>query len=140
MPQPYDGWLDRELAQAPLELQRPWTISRKWEKVGGGRIMFGEVTLTAAPSQAFSFTEEITWPTDYPYFKRCVLDGILDAVFIDLAGAPSHVSFVLNEIKWHEATSVPHAYYRAAREAVEEVFAEDERASFASLLERTKRE
>ena len=89
--------------------------------------MFAHLTLTAEPSEAFGYVEEVKWPTDYPYFKHCVLDGILDGLLVDLGRTPAQVRFTLNAIKWHEEHSVPHAYYRAAREAVTEIFGLNER-------------
>ncbi|HRB33125.1 MAG TPA: hypothetical protein PLP93_08150 [Nitrosomonas sp.] len=135
MAEPYDDWLKRKLAQEPIELRQAWTVSRKWERITGGRILFAELTLTAEPSSAFAYLEKVVWPTDYLYFKHCVLDGILDGVLIDLARAPTYLSFTLNAINWHEEHSVPRAYYRAAREAIGEIFASDERAFFAPLFD-----
>lgn len=135
MTQLYESWLNRKLDQEPIHLRRPWTMSRTWKRITGGRIMFAEITLTAEASDSFSYVERIVWPTDYPYFKHCVLDGILDGVLIDLARSPSRMSFSLERINWHEEQSVPRAYYCAARELVGEIFGADERELFLSLLE-----
>lgn len=129
MVQPYEGWLNRKLAQPPMKLRHSWTMTRKWERVTGGRILFGELTLVAEPSQTFSYTEEVVWPTDYPYFRNCVLDGILDGVFIDLGHSPTLTSFILKDIRWHDEYSVPRAYRQAAREAIGEIFCANEQES-----------
>jgi hypothetical protein len=134
MTEPYDGWLKRKLAQAPIELRRSWTVSKKWERITGGRIMFGELTLSAAPSEAFSFVEKVSWPVDSSSFTTCVLDGILDGVFIYLGQNPSRMAFTLEDIKWHEENSFPHAYYHAAQDAVTEIFGKNEMLPFASFL------
>ena len=133
MTEPYDGWLHRKLAQSPIELRRSWTVSKSWKRITGGRIMFAELVLSAAPSESFSFVERIYWPSDDPQFPKCVLDGILDSVLVDLRCTPASVSFTLEAIKWHEKHSVPHAYYRAARDAAGEIFANDERLSLSSF-------
>lgn len=122
----YDAWLERKLVQTPIVLPRARTVTRQWRKCTGGRIMFGELTLTAKPSESFAYTERIAWPTDYPLFNHCVLDGILDGVLIDLRRSPACVAFTLDAIQWHDEDSVPHAYYCAAREAVGHIFAANE--------------
>lgn len=130
----YDAWLSRKLQQTPTRLHRSWIVSKTWKKHTGGRILYGEVTLTAAPSLEFSYHSIVSWPTDYPHFQHCVIDGILDAIFIDLVLSPSCVEFKLENIGWHDDDSVPRAYYQAARGAVGEIFALDAQAHFEALL------
>jgi hypothetical protein len=127
MTEPYDGWLKRKLEQQPVELAQSWTVTKEWRHITGGRIMYADLTLTAEPFEAFAYVEQVNWPIDYPYFKHCVLDGILTGVLIDLGHVPTRVRFTLNAIKWEEQNSVPHAYYQAAREAVKEIFGLNER-------------
>jgi len=123
----YQTWLQRKLDQSPFELIRAVTVTKTWRKSTGGRILFGQLTLEATPSETFSYHEEATWPTDYPYFNGCVIDGILDALLIDLGHTPGNTCFVLKAVEWHEEYSVPRAYHEAAREAVAEIFAENEK-------------
>lgn len=105
----YQAWLQRKLDQSPFELIRAVTVTKTWRKSTGGRILFGHLTLEATPSETFSYHEEVTWPTDYPYFNGCVIDGILDALLIDLGHTPGNTCFVLKAVEWHEEYSVPRA-------------------------------
>ncbi len=90
----------------------------------GARPVFGEVTLSAAPSKTFSFAACVTWPAGGNY-EECVLDGILDV----LVSADFHpicgVRFTLENIGWNE-DSVPVGYYFAAREATRKILRLDE--------------
>ena len=90
----------------------------------GVRPVFGEVTLSAAPSRTFSFASCVAWPTGGNY-EECVIDGIMDVLvsadFHPICGA----RFTLENIGWNE-DSIPVGYYFAAREATRKILRLDE--------------
>ena len=88
----------------------------------GGRRLFGKVTLRLKQANCFEFQSKVDWPRKTALFETNVIDGILDAAFLDLHASPENVMFVLEEIEWSESDSVAHAYRNAARDAVKEAF------------------
>jgi hypothetical protein len=58
--------------------------------------------------------------------SACVLDGILDALLLDLGVSPGG-EFILESVEWRKIDSVPAAYGATAREAVGELFRSNER-------------
>jgi hypothetical protein len=88
--------------------------------------MFGAVTLRVTPSSSFRFESNCTFPLSSDFYQNAVVDGIFDALFVDLNTGPERAAFVLQSIEWRESISVPYAYYRATRDAVSEAFALNE--------------
>jgi hypothetical protein len=120
------GWISRKLQGEPYRPLRERTISHQWHKLTG-RELYGSVTLHVVPSEEFRFVDNAAWPEQREVFSQCVLDGILDALLIDLGAPPGKATFVLEAIEWRKGSSVPRAYGEAAREAVGELFALNER-------------
>jgi hypothetical protein len=121
----YDAWLNRKLAREPFRPLREWVVSRHWRRKTG-RELFGGVTLRVRPAESFVFESACVWPGSKEEFEESILDGILDALLVDLTSAPGAAAFVLEAIEWRGDSSVPRAYYMAAREAVGEAFALNE--------------
>lgn len=126
----YEEWLGRKLAREPFRPEREWVVSKEWYRITGGREMFGRVTIRVAPSDGFGFDDACTWPDDdhAKDFTNAVLDGILDCLLIDVCASPGKAQFRLEAIEWRADSSVPWAYYRAAREAIAEAFGLNEKA------------
>ena len=122
-----DGWLRRKLRGEPFRPLRERTISRQWERLTG-RMLFGSVTLRVSPADEFSFVDNAAWPlNDADEYSEAVLDGILDALLLDVCEPPGGAQFVLEAIEWRPVASVPHGYKQAAREAVGDLYGLDQR-------------
>jgi hypothetical protein len=67
-----------------------------------------------------------TKPGEDSVHSACVLDGILDALLLDLGVSPGG-EFILESVEWRKIDSVPAAYGATAREAVGELFRSNER-------------
>ena len=91
------------------------------------RAMFGCITLCVTPADEFRFIDHVSWPAEPELFSLCVLDGILDALLIDLGESPGGATFTLEAIEWRPVSSVPRAYGIATREAVSELYGLDQR-------------
>ncbi len=117
-------WIARKFSRYPMGLREKTTATSSFRGRNGSRSVYGEVTLSAAPSRTFSFVSCVTWPAGGIY-EECVLDGILDI----LVSADFHpicgVRFTLENIGWNE-DSVPVGYYFAARDAARKILRLDE--------------
>lgn len=111
-------WIARKLSRTQGCLREAATSTFIYRPLGLDK--YGEVTISAHPSEFFSFTSKASWP-DNENYEQFVADGILDTLisfeFYPVLGA----SFTLEKIGWHEIESVPIAYYYAAREATKEI-------------------
>jgi hypothetical protein len=121
----YRAWLDRKVQTEPFVPMHEWIVSKQWSRTVP-RAMFGAVTLRVEPSDSFRFDSNCTFPLSPDQYLNAVIDGIFDALFVDLNTGPERGLFVLHAMEWREGISVPYAYYRATREAVSEAFALNE--------------
>ncbi len=119
-------WIARKLSRYPLRLRETASATCSCHKQTETRCIFGQVTLSAAPSKTFSFVSHVDWPAGVNY-EECVMDGIFDV----LISADFHpicgVKFTLEEIGWDPKDSVPAGYYFAAREATRKILRLDEK-------------
>ncbi len=122
-------WLKRKLSQPQFVPIQQLRVSKEWRRITGGRIMFGAVTLQVSAADEFCFiADSALWPRNPESFSDAVLEGILDALFIDVGSAPGRAQFILEAIGWDEEASVAYAYGQAAREAVTLAFEQNEKA------------
>ena len=109
-----------------MVLREARTVSEKYDRCVGPRNIYGEIVLTATPSQVFQFESIVTWPERSNY-DAYVLDGILDILLSNNLNYILGVSFVLGQIKYHEVNSCAMGYYQAARLATEKIISKAER-------------
>jgi hypothetical protein len=112
------SWVDRRIRRGWFRLKVSRSESYEMHKHLGGRSIYASVTLSAQPSDTFSFHSTAAWPSeDYTSF---VQDGILDAIFPTIYPIFG-VSVTLESIKWHEIDSCASAYQVAATEAMKKI-------------------
>lgn len=113
-------WIARKFSRYSMGLRETVSVTSSFHEHTGVRCVFGEVTLSAAPSKTFGFVSRVAWPAG-GNFEECVLDGILDVLmsadFHPICGA----KFTLEKIGWNEVDSVPVGYYLAARDATRKI-------------------
>ena len=126
IPVEIEQWISRKLSHRQSHVLQAATASFTYRKIAGPKILFGEVTLSASPSDTFSFTSKAMWINDESC-ESYVLDGIVEILlsssFYPVLGA----SFVLEKIGWHEIESVPIGYYFAAKEATKQILKLDDK-------------
>src|SRR6266498_4691454 len=131
-------WITRKFSRRQARLREAAIATYTYRKYPSPRIIFGEVTLSANPSDTFSFTSKVTWP-EHDNCEDLVVDGILDVLissdFYPVVGA----NFTLEKIGWHEIESVPVAYYFAAREATKQILRlDDKNRNFSTVNSHNK--
>jgi len=129
MQQLYD-WLDRKLRTRRRRLCELARATGEFRRHVGGRILFGQVTLSAVPAHEFLYASRVTWPIceHVQLYEDCVLDGILDVLMVQHTYPVLAVAVTLEEIVWHEVDFCALAYGMAARQAIEHILSPEGRA------------
>ncbi len=117
----FHQWLNRKLSNQYWVLGESRTVSEKYDLNVGPRHIYGEIELTATPTQSFQFTSNATWPSVDSNYELYVLDGILDVLLASNTSFILGATFVLEQIKYHDVYSCANGYYHAARLATEKI-------------------
>jgi hypothetical protein len=123
----FQQWLDRKLSRPFSYLKESKTVKYSYHKIFGPTTRTAEVVLTGKPAEKFSFTSQVNWPETPDACNECVLEGILDILISSDFNPTLGVSFILEDIRWHEIESAPFAFYHAAREATKQILWIDEK-------------
>ena len=118
------SWLDRKLALQPLALNEPRSVTERHTRIYGPLGEFAAVSLSATPSEAFSFVSHANWPREN--YDTAILDGILDIFLcVGVSGVGSGAAFFVDSIEWHDVDSNAVAYYHASKAATKAIIADN---------------
>ena len=126
LPGEIEQWISRKLSYRQSRLLEATSASFRYRKIAGPKVLFGEVTISASPSDAFSFTSKAKW-IDGESCESYVVDGIVETILSTDFYPVLGVNFVLEKFGWHEIESVPIAYYFAAKEATKQILKLDDK-------------
>jgi hypothetical protein len=112
-----ESWLKAKTSRK-YSLKEPMTVTGEYKLVSC-HSMYGKVVLSARPAASFSFSSVAVWPDES--YEQAVIRGILDILLAADFNSVLGVEFLLEEIDWHEMDSCEFGYYRAARNATEEI-------------------
>jgi len=96
--------------------------THEFTRFTGNLHVYGSVTLTAEPSDSFSFASRVEWPCRDPeLFDAAVRRGIEHALSESAAATTPSFHVELTKIVWRERESVALAYEFAAAQAMRDV-------------------